>query len=61
MLSDWIMIYGRVVILHSVTVSLGNGLTLLEPYLTAVYAMAGNLLYYHPIAYVAQSILWSMP
>ena len=27
----------------------------------SVYAMAGNLLYYHHIAYVAPSILWSMP
>ena len=27
----------------------------------SVYAMACNLLYYHHIAYVAPSILWSMP
>ena len=27
----------------------------------SVYSMAGNLLYYHHIAYVAPSILWSMP
>ena len=45
--------------------SLSQGMVLLYTRvlleMLSVYAMACNLLYYHHIAYVAPSILWSMP